>query len=127
MNSIFKYVLLLIGVIFSIGCFANIESTPEEECIIEYEIQMDVLSNEETPVSDYGLCPSNYVNLSSAIAELGRTIKRFENFKQTSAFIKTDKVINVGVKYSLQDTSINFFSNITEPNYRLVSMRKLVI
>lgn len=126
MNNILKYVLFLIAILFSISCWSNSESTLEEETI-KYEVQMDMLSSEEEPSNDYGLCPSNSSNISLSGAELLRTLKRFENLRYTFTFIKADRVINVGVKCLLQETSINFHSLLSEPNYKLIRLKKLVI
>ena len=127
MNNLLKYLLFLIAIVFSIGICAGSESTPEDDTTITYEVQMDVVSSYESPTFDFGICPSNSFNISSTCAELLRTLKKLENFKQTITFLKADKVINVGVRCSLQQSSINFHSVLSEPNYKLISLKKLVI
>ncbi len=126
MNRLLVCLSVLVILICSLAFFTDVDSVSEEKIEIpQTELNSSTLHAYSTHAD---LCSSNSISSSSSIpARLQRTLKRFENLKHNFTYIKSDKVVNTGLKYSLQETSINLHSFISQPNNRLILHREFII
>ena len=126
MNRLLVCLSVFVILICSLAFFTEVDSVSEDKIEIpQTELNTSSLHAYST---DANLCASNSISSSSTIpARIQRTLKRCENIKHNFTYIKSDKVVNTGLKYSLQENSINLHSFISQPNCRLILHREFII
>lgn len=126
MNRLLVCLSVLVILICSLEFFTDVDSVSEG--YVEYPQTELNSSSLHAYSTDANLCSNNSITSSNSISvRVQRTLKRFENLKHNFAYIKSDKVVNTGLKYSLQENSINLHSFISRPNYRLILQREFII
>ena len=126
MNRLLVFLSVLVILICSLAFFTDVDSVSEGNIEIP---QTELNSSSINAYSTHAnLCSNNSISSSNSIpARVQRTLKRFENLKHNFTYIKFDKVVNTGLKCSLQENSINLHSFISRPNYRLILQREFII
>ena len=126
MNRLLVCLSVFVILICSFAYYTDVDSVSEEN----FEIPQTELNSStfQAYSTDANLWTGNTISSSNSIpARVQRTLKRFENLKHNFTYIKSDKVVNTGLKYSLQENSINLHSFISQPNYRLILHREFII
>lgn len=132
MNRVIKYLFLLVAIITIFDCLSDTNSSSDEViCIVplaETPVEATFTSTDLIK-SDFTLrSSSSSSNANSSTCRLQRILKRLENNRNNNiAFLKSDKVINTEIKYNILETSINFYSSLSNPTNRLILQREFII
>jgi hypothetical protein len=126
MNRLLVCLSVIVILICSLAFFTDVDSVSEEKIEIpQTELNSSTLHAYSTHAV---LCLSNSISSSTSIPVcIQCTLKRFVNLKHNFTYIKSDKVVNTGLRYSLQENSINLHSFISQPNCRLILHREFII
>ena len=120
-----KYLLFLLVILISVLSIQPMECTEEQEIASSYSYVDKISMQDINGYSEDGLF-STTISITST-ANAFRALKRFEYLKHAIIFLKSDKVINTEVTCSLQEISINLYSTLSEPTYRLIKLRRFII
>lgn len=129
MRRILKYIYLIIVVLV-----AFVRATTNEPCLSDREPQTDTSSHnvelcyfESTP-SCSNICLPQHTSGVTLLHVQGTPIKRVCNaHKNNFEFVKFGKVVNAGIRSTIQKQSSNIFRSFTKPAHKLISLGKLII
>ena len=121
-----KYLLLLMVAFSFWNCKDNLLSSVPEEISATQAISEAVCDNIISS-SESELCLPRQVSYASPI-RVHNTARRTTGYSRANVeFAKSGKIINAGLRYFIQRTSILIHSSLIEPSHKLLCLGKLII
>ena len=123
--KLLKYLLPI--VVFAVFSYSTDASVPEtmEDFLREYAVE--AASQDSVSPAETELCLPRQISVANTL-RVQNTARRTNCSLRTSLeFAKSGKVINAGLRYFIQRSSIYRHSSMTEPSSILLSLGKLII
>lgn len=125
MMSLLKYLLpfILAAAVWG-GADVPVDVTedPALESCIHASVSQTSMSS-----PDAQLCLPRQVSFANTVRLAGGTVRTISVHRNSLEFAKSGKVINAGIRYSVQNNSVFFHSAKVEPSYKLFFLGRLII